>query len=377
MKRLLCPLLAVTLALAPATIQCVVIRVPDDEGSIEAGLGAASPGDTVLVACDVYYEHSLDVPSGVCLTSETGLPGCVTIDAQSNGVVLICDASSPQTVVCGLTLTGGHSDGQGGGLLCVDGYSGCEPQVIDCVLIDNEATVDGGAVYCPAMSAPTFARCQFLDNRAGVLGGAVRSHSYASPVLMECVLSGNSARLGGGASCWTSDPEFSDCVIADNSATEDGGGLHCYHTQVTLNGCTIVGNSAGGGGGGLFCNGSSAPTLTNCIIAYSQLGAGVHCFDASTPSLSCCDVYGNAGGDWTGCIEGQAGVSDNFCADPLFCDVFDGDFYLCANSPCLAGVAPCGILVGALGQGCGPCGSTSVPWEDRDATWGVIKSMFR
>jgi hypothetical protein len=64
-------------------------------------------------------------------------------------------------------------------------------------------------------------------------------------------------------------------------------------------------------------------------------------------------VYGNAGGDWVGCIADQYGVNGNFSADPLFCDPTHDDFTLAATSPCAPENSPgeCG-LIGAWPVGC-------------------------
>jgi hypothetical protein len=106
----------------------------------------------------------------------------------------------------------------------------------------------------------------------------------------------------------------------------------------------------------VYCYRYSSPTLANTIIAFSTQGAAVGCSDNSSVTLTCCDIYGNAGGDWVGCIAGQNGINGNFSADPLFCDPGNADFTLDSRSPCLPGSHPDGVncgLIGALGEGCG------------------------
>ena len=95
-------------------------------------------------------------------------------------------------------------------------------------------------------------------------------------------------------------------------------------------------------------------------------------YDAASATLACCDVYGNAGGDWIGCIADQYGTSGDFSAGPKFCDSNSGNFMLCENSPCASGHHPQGAdcgLIGASGVGCGP---TAVECT----TWGRIKAVF-
>ena len=65
--------------------------------------------------------------------------------------------------------------------------------------------------------------------------------------------------------------------------------------------------------------------------------------------------------------------------DPLFCGpkpctdapTSAGDYTLQSTSPCLPSVSPCGLLIGALPEGCGG------PVPTKEMTWGNLKSRFR
>ena len=61
---------------------------------------------------------------------------------------------------------------------------------------------------------------------------------------------------------------------------------------------------------------------------------------------------------------------ENICEDPLLCDTLGGDFHVASNSPNLPENNPYGVLLGALGQGCGPV--ALIP-----QTWGRVKARFR
>jgi hypothetical protein len=100
--------------------------------------------------------------------------------------------------------------------------------------------------------------------------------------------------------------------------------------------------------GGILIQGTAHPILENTIIASSITGGAVVCFSGDI-TLTCCDIYGNGGGDWTGCIAGQYGINGNVSVDPLFCAPGDTNFHLSSDSPCLVG--ECG-RIGAYGAGC-------------------------
>ena len=150
-------------------------------------------------------------------------------------------------------------------------------------------------------------------------------------------------------------PLVDGCTFADNSAAQYGGAIWCGTSWPDIINCTLAGNGAGTDGGGIHLS-QSSPAIDQTIIAFSTSGAAIYCNDANcVPVLACCDVYGNAGGDWIGCIAAQAGTSGNISRDPEFCNAAAQDYGLEPTSPCAPFSAPnpqCD-LIGAWPVGCG------------------------
>jgi hypothetical protein len=200
-------------------------------------------------------------------------------------------------------------------------------------------------------------------------------------VVTSCIFSGNSAGNGGGGMyCYEPDLTLRYSTFSGNSGGPRGGGLYCptmYTFNLGIEHCTFSDNSALDGGGVHYGCGWAVPfpqqpVVENTIIAFSTQGEAMYCDDTYQPCdpvLTCCDIYGNAGGDWVGCIQSQFGINGNIALDPLFCGRFTEDFTLCANSPCAPNYNPdCG-LIGAWDVGCGPTAATPT-------TWGRVKSSL-
>jgi hypothetical protein len=290
--------LILALALLPAAAPAATWRVPDDAPTIRAGIDSASAGDTVLVEAGTYYEYNIAVTEGIYITSETGRWDCVTVDANSLGRVFDFTSVSGKAYLVGFTITHGLTN-YGGGMM----INTAVVDVTDCRIVDNHASSQGGGVLVqgPGTAADvTFDGCVFDLNVAGSEGGGVAAYYR-----------------------W--DLDFTGCTFYANAAPE-GGGIYTYNNI-----------------------GLGYTDLDHCIIAFSTQGTAAYCGAGTAPTFTCSDIYGNAGGDWVGCIAGQAGTNGNISNDPKFCGAAGGDFSLAGDSPCLHAV--CGQM-GPFGRGC-------------------------
>jgi hypothetical protein len=162
--------------------------------------------------------------------------------------------------------------------------------------------------------------------------------------LTGITFTGGSADYGGGVRFANGSPEVTNCIFAGNEASVSGGAALCEGwSYPVFRNCTFYSNSAPDAT--ICLADGSQPTLIASIVAFGTAGSAVSCGDTSDIQVACTDIYGNAGGDWTGCIAPYAGGS-NLSEDPLFADAPGGDLRLTWGSPCLGG--PCDML-GALG----------------------------
>ncbi len=286
-----------------------------DAPTIAAGIDSAAAGDIVEVMCGTYYEHDITMKSGVYLTSESGLAGCVTIDAKKLGRVFYCDMNDSTTCMVGLTMANGTAAGEGGGMYASHSHL----RVTNCTFTGNFAMLRGagmaiynsravftgcvfslnrrgatsfymgGGVYAGG-GFPKFYGCTFSDNTSpwGYGGGFASEYSCA-PTLDGCVFERNIAEMTGGAHIGSSgvmtvsgcvfrdneggsygpggmscgDGSVTDCLFEGNSTRVNGGGMECFGADVTISDCTFRGNSSEGYGAGLYAY-SCSPIVTRC-----------------------------------------------------------------------------------------------------------------
>jgi hypothetical protein len=302
-----------------------------DAPTIAAAVDSAAEGDQIFVYQGSFREHDIVVDKPVTIRGVGGVATTI-VDAGYLGRCLILPSGAGAVRIQDLTLKNGEAMGEG-----VDGFGGAilsrnvEAEIAGCVITRSRARRGGGLYIDGGLGA--LKSCTVLSNTATENGGGVYDR-------------------GGSAS-------IDRCVVAWNTAEGHGGGFYFDASSSSVAGCTAshnaaegIGATAGLGGGMCFAGGSGV-AIARSIIAFSVMGAGV---DADEPAgsgiFSCCDMIGNAGGNFGGGAVDQSTINGNFSLDPQFCDVAHFDFRVGDGSPCLAENNACGVPVGALGAHC-------------------------
>ncbi len=377
---------------APFSSAMVYVVTPDGTGdyaTIQAAINAAVDGDVIELANGTFRGRGnrgiTYRRKSITVRSASGDPTSCIIDCEGSpsephqGFSFWYEGSAAE-VLQGVTVTHGYDDlNGGGGAVCAASVV----SFVDCIFADNTNGDGqyggglGGGVMCAGCS-PSFVNCRFERNTSAASGGGFMLLYGGSPRFDRCTFVGNVSPYGGGccvggATEGELSAEFTDCVFTGNSA-DVGGGLVCWGgATVSLDHCTITDNVVTQGGASVHVDADDGPvgiTLSNTIVAFNLGGEGVRCEAGASATLTCCDVFGNSGGDWVGCLDGQLGIGGNICEDPLFCGPGSGDFTLHADSPCAPEHNPeCGLI------GAWPVGCEETPVER--TTWGGIKALFR
>jgi predicted outer membrane repeat protein len=260
MRRLLVATL-VTATLAASSAWATTIHVPGDQPTIQAGIDAASAGDTVLVASGIYTgagNRDLD-PGGrnLVILSEEGSAAtvidCQGSDADPHRGFFVVGAGSTALTIGGFTVRNGYASEKGGGIYCESTVL----TLVDCVIEDCDAGSSwsdwdghGGGMYSISCALAVDSSA-FLSCQSGCPDG-----------------SGSS---GGGVAAVNCSGWFNDCEFDGNSTGAAGGGL--AGSNLTLTSCLFVGNHAGdfvvGDGGGLCGN----VTLEDVEFRYNYVDA--------------------------------------------------------------------------------------------------------
>jgi hypothetical protein len=257
------------------------------------------------------------VIDGFTITAGNANPaGSIPVpDPQCPGTI-IC----PPLTACAFGLDPLLDGEIGGGMLLLgvpgpDNCGVCSPLVMRCTFDGNRAGKQGGAVFYSAsqLAGPIFGNCTFKGNESE-LGAAVAINAggggQAGVKLLNCLMVDNTAAVDGSA-VWvlaTNGVTLINCTVADNACVASGGAA-----VVTSEACDTQGQVRQGAPTlintivyGNVRNASGTPTTVEAQLSgYTIIHACcIEGFDVNDP-----DSY---------CREG--GTAPNYDDDPLFID---------------------------------------------------------
>ena len=249
--------LTISAALAASGLShATIIEVPADQPTIQAGIGAAASGDTVLVAPDTYNETIDFVGKPIVVGSlylTTGDPAYTAITILDGGgtsgpLASFTSGEDSLSVLVGFTLRRGVAF-RGAGILCE--FS--SPRITGCFIRSNEALNDGGGIYARECG-PIVENCRVEGNTAVNHSGGGFGVRLGSPRITGCAFIRNLAHDEGGAIfCEDASPVITDNVIDDNASTVTyAGGIMSRNCTMVVARNVISNNETNGLGGGMF-----------------------------------------------------------------------------------------------------------------------------
>jgi len=340
--------LLVALVAGTSPARARVLHVPAEFTTIQLGIDASAPGDTVLVQPGTYPEnidfngHEITLGSLYLTTGDEHFIAETVIDGQDTGtVVRFVNGEDRAALLTGFTITRGYASGYGGGILCLNG---ADPTIAHNIIKENRSDDSGAGIACrgssPRVRQNVIERNQLFNQDWGDGGGI---YFYESEIVIEentirdnyCFMS------GGGLSGWASNPAIVRNTISGNTTCGVGAGIWCSSSSVVLRDNTLEGNRSFGWGGAIgwwntfaiverniirdnyaqdrggaiYNNYSAAQFANNLITGNTCTGSGgaIHCrrtYGRTNPLFLNNVIWGNTAGTVGGALA-------SVCADPV------------------------------------------------------------
>lgn len=280
-------LLVAALELAPRAWAADFTAANETElaAAITAANAAGAGTHTIALTADITLTAPLPALSNTAGTIALDGSGHTLSGGGAGRVLLVArDATAAAT---DLTITGGDTNGDGGGILVRGRLA-----LTDVTVSGNTANRGGGIFVDGAPGSPTglsLLRVEISGNAAGLDGGGIAATGDEGEVTITIAASriaGNeAANLGGGilASGFSGDIDVAleGTTVSGNSA-QHGGGIFMNgndgRAELVATASTLSGNTANGVGGGLYLNGNdgvaTADVLNSTLSGNTATNAG-------------------------------------------------------------------------------------------------------
>ncbi len=153
--RLVIAFVSVLVAMTFLSASATIINVPDDYPTIQGGIDACNPGDTVMVANDIYYENvTIQMPISLIGESREN----TIIDGSGGGDVVLIQADEVNVKTLTIRNSGtGFED------------AGIEISFADNCIIESCTLHDNNSGFCLyGSSHNTVTGCYFYSNENGI-----------------------------------------------------------------------------------------------------------------------------------------------------------------------------------------------------------------
>ncbi len=358
--------LALSVVWATGARAATTIVVPTQQPTIQAGIDAASPGDTVLVNPGTYHENIDFKGKAITVASSQG---AATTVIDGGGIGPVANFSTGETrssVLQGFTLQDGTTPAsfgyEGGGVH----ISSASPSILQNVITGNGGCSGMGisvAFASPLIQGNTISN-NLQNTCSGGQGGGIYVRGAASAQIVGNTMTGNHADFGGGIALFAAGtPTVENNVITGNGAGSEGGGVYAVNQSDALVVQNIVASNTAPTGAGLYLSppsGTQGPTLTNDTIV-SNNGTGLWVggfddrmvvsntllvapsgdmplacdttYDAVPPAFITDDMTGGGSASFSGPCLANPASKGNLSVDPQFVNATGGDYHLGSASP--------------------------------------------
>lgn len=199
------------------------------------------------------------------------------IDAQGNSRVLNIVGPDIDTVIDGVTISGGNTQNASEGGAGIRFNSSGKLSLNGASIIDNTTSGTGSTgAGVQMLLGNLFIVDSWINSNltTGEAAGGGGIWSQADVQIRSSTISGNSSEgtnaAGGGLQLQGGSLQMINTTLSGNDTLEgDGAGIHGNDTTISIDSSTIVSNSASGAGGGiaLTAGGASSLTIQNSVIA--------------------------------------------------------------------------------------------------------------